>query len=153
MAFDANQIRDPLIDHALELGVFDRVNAHEPANAPGNGLTYALWLDAWQTLRASGLNSVSIRITFSGRVFTPLNAQPADDLDTLELGAVSLLMSAYCGDFQLGAPDDVRSIDIFGAAGQPLSAQAGYVEQDGMQYRVTTLTIPVIVNDAWTEAP
>ena len=30
-----------------------------------------------------------------------------------------------------------------------MSAQAVYVEQDGKQFRVMELTIPVVINDFW----
>lgn len=154
MAFDANQVLNPLKDHAMRLGVFDQVNGHEPPRAPGNGLILAIWADAWQPVRQSGLNSVSIRISFHERIYTNMDAQPADEIDPNVLTATSLLMSAYCGNFQLGDDgDDIREIDVFGAAGQPLSAQAGYLTQDGRIFRVMTIAVPVLINDAWTEAP
>ena len=33
-----------------------------------------------------------------------------------------------------------------------MAATAVYVEQDSKQFRVMELTIPVVINDLWTEA-
>jgi hypothetical protein len=43
-------------------------------------------------------------------------------------------------------------VDLLGSAGAPLSAQAGYLNQDGRLFRVMTLTLPIIVNDVWDQA-
>jgi len=34
-----------------------------------------------------------------------------------------------------------------------LMAKAGYLSQDGRIYRVMVITIPIIVNDVFTQAP
>jgi len=33
----------------------------------------------------------------------------------------------------------------------PLSALAGYLNQDGKLYRVMTVTLPIIINDIWAQ--
>ena len=45
MALDTQGILDRLASHAMTLGVFDRVNTHEPKNAPGRGITCAIWVE------------------------------------------------------------------------------------------------------------
>ena len=63
-----------------------------------------------------------------------------------------VLFEAYSGDFQLG--DENRWIDLLGATqGHPLFSQSGYINIDNMVYRVMTITVPVIVENAWTQAP
>ena len=48
----------------------------------------------------------------------------------------------------------MRCVDLLGQAGVPLSARAGYLEMDdGAVYRVVTLTVPVLVNDLWSQSP
>jgi hypothetical protein len=132
-------------------GHFERVNQFEPVNAPGHGLTCGVWVERVVPVRSSGLNSVSTLVVFSVRVYTATLSDPPDAIDPNMVAAVDALGSAYSGDFTLG--DLVRNVDIFGAHGQSLDARAGYVEQDGVLYRVMTITLPVIVNDLWTEAP
>jgi len=61
------------------------------------------------------------------------------------------MFGAYCGDFTLGGL--VRQVDIRGAHGAGLSARAGYLEQDSAVFRVFTISVPLIVNDLWKEAP
>ena len=43
-------------------------------------------------------------------------------------------------------------VDLLGMAGSPLGAQAGYINQDGALYRVMTITLPLLITDAWTQA-
>lgn len=140
---------DALESHAQSLGIFERVNGHEPLSAPGLGLSYSIWLGGIAPVRSSGLAATSARVEVSGRVWAPHRQKPPDDIDPGLLTATVTLLGAYSGDLDLGAT--VRAIDLLGAEGTALSAQAGYVEVEGNGYRVTDLTIPVIVNDVWTQ--
>lgn len=140
---------DKLVSHALTLGVFESVNTHEPKSAPGHGFTAAIWVQAIDPIQASGLDSTSGRIEFRVRVYTNMLANPQDDIDPAVMRAVDVLMDAYSGDFDLAAT--VRYIDLLGAHGQPLSGRAGYIPQDGKLYRIFDITLPVIVNDVWSQ--
>jgi hypothetical protein len=136
--------------HALTLGYFERVNGHEPNNPPGNGLTAAVWANDMRPVLSSGLASTSARVTFMVRVYVPAIGQPQDDLDPNVVKAVDALMAAYTGDFELGGL--IRSVDLLGSTGEPLSAQAGWLPFPDALYRVVTITVPLIVNDLWTQA-
>lgn len=150
---DLAAYRSAAMSHAQSLGVFGQVLGHEPVSAPGSGLTYAMWVGPVQPIpERSGLNSVSARLELRGRVFLPADTEPMDDVDVMVTDAVSKLMGAYCGDFTLGGL--VAEIDVLGAYGALLSSDTGYTSfGGGTTYRVATLTIPLIINDAWTEAP
>lgn len=145
-------ILNRLVSHAMTLGHFERVNQHEPKNAPGNGLSCAIWLDAINPVPAhSGLRATTGRVAFMARVYTSMLTEPPDFVDPNILKAVVDLMGAYSGDFELGG--NVRNVDLLGQAGAPLQAQAGYLNQDGKLFRVMTITLPVIVNDVWEQVP
>ncbi len=145
-------IRDALVSHAQSLGMFAQVNGHEPKAAPADGLHGSLWLDEIGPARQrSGLDSTSVRLAYNFRVQRNMLAEPQDDTDPSILVAVSVLMTAYSGDFALG--DEIAHIDLLGAYGNPLSARAGYLDQDQRLYRVMVLTIPLIVNDVFIQAP
>lgn len=152
MTLNATAILDALQSHALASGRFERVNTHEPRSVPGTGLTAALWADDIVPLpEASGLAATSVRITFILRIFSSLRYEPADMLDPNMIDAVDTLLTAYSGDFELGG--NARNIDILGGNGIALAARAGYLPMDGAPMRVYTITIPVIVNDAWPQSP
>lgn len=151
MTFDPDAVYDVILSHAMASGLFERVNGHEPKNAPGNGLTAALWGDEVAPVRSSGLASVSLRATFNVRIYSSMLQEPQDGIDPAVLRAVSALLTAYIGDFKLG--DQARHIDIFGAYGAPLIARAGYLNQDGKLFRVMTISMPVIFNDCFEEVP
>lgn len=150
---DLNAYRAAAMSHAQALGLFGQVLGHEPVSAPGSGLTYAMWVGPVRTIPGrSGLASVSVRLELRGRVFLPADTEPMDDVDTAVTGAVNALMREYCGDFTLGGT--VADIDILGMYGTGLSSETGYTSfSGGTTYRVATLTIPLVINDAWTEAP
>ena len=73
----------------------------------------------------------------------------ADAIDPEIMNAVDVLFAAYSGDFDLGGT--VRNVDLEGATGPGLSAQAGYLNQDGKLMRIMDITLPVIVSDLWTQ--
>jgi hypothetical protein len=143
-------MRNSLVSHALESGLFERVDGHEPANAPGNGLTCSVVLNTIGPARSSGLASTSALVTFRVRVMTNMLTSPVDRIDPLIGEATSALFAAYSGDFTLG--DQARCIDLLGQSGTPLSAKTGYLPIGNKEMRLMDTTVPVIVNDAWEQA-
>lgn len=137
-------------DHALATGVFDAVIGHEPKSAPGNGMVAAVWVQSIEPT-SSGLAATSARLVVSIRVYQNMLADPQDTIDVRILGAVDVLMGAYTGDFTLGGL--VRSVDLLGADGDPLKAEAGYFEQDSKMFRAMVITLPLHIDDLWTQAP
>lgn len=151
MSLNTKVTLNAIASHAMALGLFERVNTHEPKNAPGNGLTVAIWFQNVAPVRASGLAQTSARVEYSVRLYTNMLSDPQDMIDPNLAEAADVLINAYSGDFDLGG--NVRSVDLLGMAGVPLSAEAGYLNQDGKNYRVITITLPLIVNDVWEQVP
>lgn len=139
--------------HALASGLFGRVNMHEPKSAPtALGITCAIWVQSIAPVPGgSGLASTSGRLTMQVRVYTSMFGEPQDAIDPNLLGAVTALISSYSGDFDLGGL--IRNVDLLGSTGEPLGARAGYLNQDGKLMRIMDITLPLIVNDLWTQAP
>ncbi len=146
---DFPAILDRVISHAAATGLFEAVNGHEPKSAPGSGLTAAAWVQAIEPVRTSGLASTSGRVELTVRLYTSMLAEPQDAIDPALLSACSVLLAAYSGDFELGGA--VRCIDLLGQAGVPLSAKAGYLNQDHQLYRVMDITLPILINDIWDQ--
>lgn len=155
MAINSQALIDDLASHAEASGYFDRVNQHEPKNAPGRGLTCAIWIDAIGPARGlSGLSATTARITFNVRIYSNMLQNPQDMIDPNIMIACDALFEAYSGDFQLGG--DAAWIDLLGVisghARSPLAAQSGYINIDNRVFRVMTITVPIFVNDAWPQA-
>lgn len=152
MALDTTAIIAAIESHAAASGWFEKVNGHEPKSAPATvGLSCAVWLDSIGPVRTSGLTITSGLMVFNIRLYTSMLSDPPDAIDPNMAAAVDALFTAYSGDFELGGL--VRDVDLFGANGTPMSARAGYLNQDGKLYRVMTITLPCVVNDLWTQAP
>ncbi|OYP14077.1 hypothetical protein CFC35_05790 [Streptomyces sp. FBKL.4005] len=150
MALNILGITDAVVSHAMASGRFETVNGHEPKNAPSTGgLTAAVWSERVTPVRSSGLDVLSVLLIFNVRIYASAVQESADAIDPDMLAAVDDLCAAYTGDFTLGGL--VRQVDLLGIHGQPLDVRAGYLQQDGLLYRVLTISLPVIVNDLWEE--
>lgn len=131
-------------------GLFDRVNAHEPKNAPGNGLSAAVWVATVSpAIGQSGLAATTARVVFSIRVYSNMVQEPQDKIDENLIQALDVVFTSFSRDFDLGG--NVRDIDLLGHSGTPLQAQAGYLDQDGKKFRTFVITLPVVINDVWTQ--
>lgn len=152
MTINSQDLVDRVASKAKATGLFDRVNKHEPKNKPGRGLTAAIWVDRIEPARArSGLASTSARVVLNLRIYTNMLQNPQDAIDPSVMRATDVMMAELSGDFDLGDPN--RWVDLLGATqGHELYAQSGYINIDNMVFRVMTLTVPIIVENAWTQA-
>lgn len=150
-ALDIRGILDAIQSHALASGYFDTVNGAEPKSPPpASGVTAAVWVQQiGPAAGGSGLISTSVRLAFTVRLYTGMLNDPADAIDPALMDALDALMAAYSGDFDLGGL--VREVDLLGQFGDPLGAQAGYINEQGNEYRVMDIRLPVIVNDLWLQ--
>lgn len=148
MALDYAALVDVIASHAMELGVFAQVNQHEPKSAPGQDISCAIWVDSIAPAE-SGLASTSVRLVVMARVYQNFLLKPEDRIDPVVVSAVDALMTAISADFTMGGL--VRNVDLLGRGGTPLSAKAGYLEQDRQIFRVMDITVPMILNDVWEQ--
>ena len=156
MSIDTQAITDALVTHAQLTGEFDRVNNYEPKSAPANGLTCSIWA---QSLRPhvplSGLAVTSAYLIMSVRIYMNMIAQSIEQADMIDpkiLTAVDKLITSYSGEFELAGV--VTAIDLTGQGGDQLGAEAGYVQiggNEGGMYRIMTITVPMIIADAWEQ--
>ena len=146
---DSRGLFDKLESHAASLGYAEQVNTFEPKSAPGNGVSIALWVDSVGPARGSGLVSTDALVVFMVRVYSNAFAGPPEAIDPNVLEVVDALFTAYSGDFELGGT--VQGVDLLGRSGTQLRSQAGHVRIDNSIYRVVTITVPVIVNEAWDQ--
>lgn len=153
---DISLIADALLTKGHLLGIFESANRHESKSAP---LTNQLHLDMFGVAMTplaelSGLNSVSVRVEFQMNILKDMFSE-ADQIDPKTMGAAGRLMNAFAGGFTLGG--EVHAVDVLGAYGESLRAQAGYVSIGGGQggsgarmFRVMSVFVPVILADCWT---
>lgn len=149
MALDIDTLMSRVTSHAQTLGVFAKVNGHEPKSAPGRGVTAAVWVQSVDPIESSGLDSTTVRVELMWRLYTPMIQEVPDAIDPSVLKALDRLCAAYTGAFTLAGM--VRQVDVRGAYGDAMRARAAYLNQDGRLYRVMDLTLPLIVNDLWSE--
>lgn len=147
---DFSTILQAAQSHAMRLGVFDTTARHEPKTAPNHGITYAMWLQSVRPVqRRSGLTATSVRVQLMGRIYQNMLAEPQDDTDPNMLRALFKLMGAYTGNFTLAGR--IAQVDLLGAHGPALEAQAGFLEHDRKMFRIIDVTLPLILDDVWTQ--
>lgn len=145
-------VYDATVTHCMTTGYFSKVNTHEPKNAPADNPIAAVWQD-WlgPYPGGSGLANTTAIMRLSIRVYQNFRSDPIDMIDPNVVVAVNSLMAAFSGDFDFGVAK-VRCVDLLGMSGIALQAQAGYVEIDHKLYRIMTITLPIIIDDAWVQA-
>lgn len=138
--------------HLFRSGRYSSVSRHEPKRAPEKGLTAAIWLMSARPIPArSGLASTTARVELRVRLYTPMLREPMDAIDPQMLEVIDLLMADYSGSFTLGGL--VAFVDLLGAHGPPLDATTGYLQVGQTMFRVADITLPLVVNDLWVQAP
>lgn len=151
MSLDVRTTIDEVASHAAKTGLFEQVNTHAPRVAPGTGMRAAVWLEQMRPVAgASGLNSTSALVVLALRIYRNASVEPQDEIDPELLDATSILFAAYTGDFTLGGA--VRNIDLLGAHGQPLAAEAAFLEVSNGLVRIIDITLPIVIDDAWAQA-
>lgn len=145
-------ILSAVVSQVEATGLFETVNSHEPKSTPSSGPTAAVWCQRIRPYAAgSGLSASSGVVVFTVRLYASMMQQPYDDIDPAIMTATDTLMAAYSGDFTLGGL--IRDVDLLGMTGAALESVAGYVTIDGVTLRVMDITLPLIVNDLWTQVP
>lgn len=144
-------IYDAVVSDLQRIGYFDKVNEHEPKNAPGYGLTAAVWVQQIRPTRSSGLKSTSAVVIFNVRIYSNMLQEPEDLIDRNMTRATSRVMREFHDNYDFDLDPIVRNIDVFGQEGFPLAAQAGYLNMDNKMFRVMTINVPVICNDVWPQ--
>lgn len=150
MGVDSQAIIEAVASHALAAGYFEMVNQYEPKSSPGFGLAASVWVQSLGPVPASsGLHISSARLILNVRIYSNMIQEPQDMIDPKMMEAVDALMTAYSGDFTLDGMD--LAIDLLGRSGDRLGGQAGYVMIDKTHFRIFTINVPVIVNDAYEQ--
>jgi hypothetical protein len=151
MSLNSKALFAALSSHAQTLGVFDRVNEHESMNAPGNGMTCELWFVRLAPFPpGSGLAVTTGLVVFTARIYRTQQL-PAGAEDVAVMDAAYDLIAAYSADYTLGGL--VRNVDLLGQSGLQLAAQAGWLPVGETKYRTVDVTIPLIMNDLFPQAP
>ena len=70
--------------------------------------------------------------------------RPVGRSEKVVLAAACSLLAAYSGAFTLGG--NVRDLDPLS-----ISAQPRYMTMEGHTFRVYEITLPIVVNDLWSE--
>lgn len=154
MGLNSQAVIDAVRSHGLASGLFESVSTHEPKGAfTIGGLRAAIYVDGIKPVPlASGLAATSALLTLNLRIYLGMVTEPQDEIDPRVLAAVDAMMAAYSGDFTLGGL--VRNVDLLGQFGAALEARAGYLilGSPSTMWRVMTIVLPLVINDAWTQA-
>lgn len=140
-----------IVSFAQATGRFEQVNQHEPKNKPGHGVLCSVWIQRIRPIPESGLAATSGVLILNVRIYKNMLELELDSIDPEMTSAALDMMAAITGDFLLTGVPSVRNVDLIGSTGTALDSQAGYVELGRGVFRVITITVPVIINDLFTQ--
>lgn len=144
---------DAIVSVFQRTGYFDRVNTHETKRKPGHGITAAVWFDRLYGVGdISGLGATTGLAIFMGRIYKNILSEPQDMTDPTMMQAGASVMREFHGNYDFGLHPRVRNVDLLGETGVQLLMVGAYLEQAKTMYRVYDITIPVIVNDVFTQS-
>lgn len=151
MSAGAAGILRALLTHAKVLGVFDAARIVEPKVAPPPKLCFWVWTNTLGAAGSgSGLASTAADFQVFARITHPAISKPEDAAELAIVGAADSYLGRLCGDLTLGGL--VRNIDVLGEQNEPIIWRFGYLTVGDTQYRIADLTVPCLINDAWTQA-
>ena len=130
---------------AHQLAIFRATETHDPLNAPGEGMWCSITLGAIRPA-SSGLAAVSGQVTLLVRIWSSALQKPQGNIDPDILAATCTLMAAFAGGFTLG--ETVRDIDLMAMTAQP----AWVPDFEGKPFRVVEISLPIVINDMFTES-
>lgn len=153
MAFDASAVAAlfaQVKSRAQALADFETTIAHEPKAAPQSLPALAFWWAGIGPARGfSGLDSTSTRCEFKARIYLNALGKPEDASEQKLLYLSAQVMGAYSAAFTLGG--DVVAVDLLGAWGTPLDATPGYLSYDDKQFRVSEITVPLLLDGTFLQ--
>jgi len=127
-----------------QLAAFQQVDVGEPVSPPGNRLYCSLMLGPVRPA-SSGLSATSGEVTFLIRIWSKAQQRPLEKIDPEILAAAAAVMGKLSGQFTLAGT--VRNINLMTMSGLP-----GWIEFEGEPYRVMEITVPIVINDMFSQS-
>jgi hypothetical protein len=154
-AVNAGDLMSQVESMALATGLFSSVAGHEPVNPPQLGLTAGLFLsDIGPAKGLSGLVATAARLVFTLRIILPTSGDDPAQLDSIDPSiatATAIVIGAVSAAFTLGG--EVFEADLLGRYGAALAGKAGWARIGEQMIRVMDITIPLILDNVWQQAP
>jgi hypothetical protein len=145
--WDAAQVQalfDALKSAVQQTALFQAVDMHEPVSPPGVRLYCSIIFAGLKPVTSSGLNVTSGQVTFDMRIWSKAQQRPLDKIDPEIVAAAATVIGVLSGELTLG--ETVRDIDLLSMSGTP-----GWVEFNGEQFRVMSISIPIVINDLFEQ--
>lgn len=161
MAIDFEGLSFALQSFAQRSGYFDQVNGHDSDNPPGHGLICDTFLGRITTCPGGGLSTTNALVELMMIFKMAATAEPtdADYLDPHMVKALNAVWAEIFGDFDLStgvaggvAPGTIKCVDLERSVSAGPTSQPGWAKTGRGEVRTMTISIPVIVNDAWDQA-
>ena len=129
--------------------LFRKVQIGEPKGSPAERFTAALFMDRVGVAQLTLTDTIETHVV-TIRIYDNMLREPQEDVEFEMARVVSRVMSDLAGEFDLGRT--VRSVDVGGIYGTPLSSRWGFIDVSGTMYRFADITVPLIVDGSATLA-
>lgn len=147
MAFNVKATLSSLTSKAKASGKFTGgVMIGEPKK-PVDSYTIAFWMQSATVAQVTLGTTIELHVVLARIHVLTLNDKSEDtELETARMA--STYTEDILGDFDLAAT--IRKVDAAGEYGTPMGVEWGHVDVGGTLYRVSDITIPLVVDDSAT---
>ena len=143
-------IQNQVLTHCQQIGVFDNVLTEEPDSLQAGTTTASIVLDSIKPdPKTSGLAQTNAIIVFKIGIWQNSTVHPHFGVPQETMLAAETLIESLHTSLTLN--NDVMTVDLFGWSSTGLDVQTGYAPFDEGIYRIVEITVPIIVNDVWTQ--
>lgn len=157
MALDTVALQAWLLAHATTVVGASATLGYEPKSridyATMGSTVFAGWFNGIEaTQTRGGLATTSARLEWVARLHRNALGPGVDQAETerLLLAATDGLLAEIFADIEVG-PAPAGWFDPKGQTGEPVKAVTGFLEIDKQLNRVSTITVGIVVDDAWGE--
>lgn len=154
MTLDLATFVSGVSSHAQASGYLVAVYPYELTAAPtDDGVVAGVWLsELGPAPTRSGLAATTARVVLTVQLYRRAEQARPELVDLDLTSATDALMRAYSGDLDLSDYSITGiEIDLLGAYGDPLKAQARYIAFADALTKVHVITLPLIVTDLWNQ--
>jgi hypothetical protein len=149
---DTTALQGWLLTHATGTGLFaaGAVLGYEPKKRLAAWPTFAGWFAGLRAVpQRGGMATTAALLTWTARIHYDAIGADQTTVERSLMHATDQLFAEYFGDLVIAGMD--AWLDAKGQVGEPIASETGFLTIDNQANRVATITVGVVIDNAWAE--
>ena len=149
---DTTVLQNWLLTHATGTGLFaaGAVIGYEPKSRLRAWPAFAGWFAGLRAVpERSSLDATAALLTWTARIHYDAIGADQTTVERSLMHATDQLFAEYFGDLVIAGMD--AWLDAKGQVGEPIASETGFLTIDNQANRVATITVGVVIDNAWAE--